>query len=65
MTLQKVIYCEWLAFGSPIKREMLLKDALKRFKIKIKALSGYLFKDSCFIGIKKLNGDWIIKNDEV
>ena len=58
----EVIYCEWLAMGEPIERKMEMPEAIERFNIKIKAIEGYLFKDLCFIGIKDLSNNWIMKN---
>lgn len=59
---KNVTYCEWLAFGNPIERQMPYAQAKKRYDNKQKAIQGYVFKDSCFIGIKNQKGEWLIKN---
>jgi len=58
----KVIYCEWLALGSRIEIEMEKTEALKRYKIKLKALEGFLFYAGSFLGVKTLDNQWIVKN---
>jgi len=62
--MKKVYYCEFLAFGNPIERELDYEEALKRYYAKLKALEGYIFKETCFIGIKDLSGNWIITNEK-
>lgn len=62
--MEKVIYCEWITLGNPIEREMFYKDAIKRYNCKLKALKGYLFELTSFVGIKNLKGEWIIINEK-
>lgn len=61
--MENVIYCEWLGLGDPIEVELPKNMALERYTAKFKALKGYLFKDTSFIGIKDLKGNWICKNE--
>ena len=61
--MENAIYCEKLFMSNPIEVEMPLDKAIERYNSKLWALNGYLFRDACFVGVKRLNGQWIIDNN--
>jgi hypothetical protein len=64
MTEKTVTYCEYLFMGNPIEIQLPLKEAMKRYDAKIKALKQYpLMEAGSFVGIKDKN-KWIISNTE-
>lgn len=63
-TERKVVYCEFLAFNNP--REVIIdwKYAQKLYDSKIRALKNYpLIEAMSFVGIKMLDGTWILTNE--
>lgn len=51
--------------GTPIERELPKKEAINRFKSKLKALEKYkgsLIAEGSFIGVKDEKGEWIVTN---
>ena len=60
----EVSFCEYLGFGEPREQKIIYSEAIKRYNCKLKALEKYpLMQATSFLGIKDLNGKWIITNE--
>ena len=60
-----VQYCEYLFMSNPIVKEMEKTKAFEYYETKIQALKEYggIMEKGSFVGIKDLNGTWLIQNN--